>query len=520
MELEAIDRNEIKDEKEILDITQFELNDQKNKKTQELFHYVLGSFISKYNQLGDSESKSQGIYYMKERHILLVNLTEEMVQSYIQYKDLFDGLMSGKTRFFREFEPNRDNRSIRAYSYNPGYKVRSHFSNGSYGNNKRKGNYSTANNIKIKSDENAKIKYNLNQFSYYFNGMFFESRASGTLFKLIDQNYGNEDNDSECLSFLPRLIFYQKEDKEKQNNPDGKEYHGYNEIDCAFILKGKSVEFNEEMITCFNDFKYEDESHFFATENFCKLKINQDNVVLLEIKSSWKYLSKKDEYDGVTKDGEKDNELTKFIKKAKRFVHYYIELNLIEKSQNIILIYLYNNSMYYDPKLENKEILKAYDLIKNDENFKLYIAYFQPYLKLMNSYDRVKKLKTLNQKVKMQQEEINRQKMEIIRQNENQKNLKLEIGNLKEQQSNLQKKFDDLEKRKNQEFLSFKKEIEKMLGNKKIPFSYSLNQVESSANEKKDEIPNEHENDSNGEKNSISSIGGTTVDTLKNKDVQ
>ena len=405
-------------------------------------------------------------------------------------------------------------------------------------NNKRKGNYTTANNIKIKSDENAKIKYNLNQFSYFFNGMFLESIATETLFKLIDQNYGNEDNDSKYISFLPRLIYYQKEDKEKQINPDGKEYHGYNEIDCSFILKGKSVEFNEEMITCFNDFKYEDESHFFTPENFSKLKINQDNVVLLEIKSSWKYLSKKDEYDGVTKDGEKDNELTKFIKKAKRFVHYYIELNLIEKSQNIILIYLYNNSMYYDPKLENKEILKAYDLIKNDENYKLYIAYFQPYLKLMNSYDRVKKLKTLNQKVISQEKEINRQKNkinmqqeEIIRHNEKQKNLELEIGNLKEQQSNLKKEFDnqqniwrkqidDLEKRKNQEFLSFKTEIEKMLGNKKIPFSNSLNQVESSENEKKDEIPNEHENNSNGEKNSISSIGGTTVDTLKNKDVQ
>ena len=194
--------------------------------------------------------------------------------------------------------------------------------------------------------------------------------------------------------------------------------------------------------------------------------------------------------------------------------------------------------MYYDPKLENKEILKAYDLIKNDENYKLYIAYFQPYLKLMNSYDRVKKLKTLNQKVISQEKEINRQKNkinmqqeEIIRHNEKQKNLELEIGNLKEQQSNLKKEFDnqqniwrkqidDLEKRKNQEFLSFKTEIEKMLGNKKIPFSNSLNQVESSENEKKDEIPNEHENNSNGEKNSISSIGGTTVDTLKNKDVQ
>ena len=32
MELESIERNKIKDEKEILDITQFELNDQKNKK--------------------------------------------------------------------------------------------------------------------------------------------------------------------------------------------------------------------------------------------------------------------------------------------------------------------------------------------------------------------------------------------------------------------------------------------------------------------------------------------------------
>ena len=132
MEFEAFERNKIKDEKEILDITQFELNDQKNKKTQELFHYVLSSSISKYNRFGNRESQSQGIYYIKEKRVLLVNLTEEVVQSYIQYKDLFDGLMSGKTKFFREFEPKKDNKSIKAFSHNPMYKVPSHFSYGSY----------------------------------------------------------------------------------------------------------------------------------------------------------------------------------------------------------------------------------------------------------------------------------------------------------------------------------------------------------------------------------------------------
>ena len=401
----------------------------------------------------------------------------------------------------------------------------------------------------------------MNQFSYYFNGMYFESIATETLFKLIDQNYGNEDNDSECLFFLPRLIFYQKVEKENQNNPNGKEYHGYNEIDCAFILKGKSIEFNEEMITCFNDFKHEDESHFFNLNNFCKLKINQDNVVLLEIKSSWKPLSKK-EYDD-TKGVEKDNELFKFLKKAKRFINYYIELNLIKQSQNIILIYLYNYSMYYDPKLENKEILKAYDLIKTDKNIKLYIAYFQPYLKLMNSYDRVKKLKTLNQKVISQENEINRQKMEIneqkkeidfqkkeidfqkkeikahkniineqqeeiIRQNEKQKNMEIEIRILKEQQNNWQKIFEnffkkqneELEKKKIQDYVSFKKEIEEALSNNKTSFSNLPNQVKSSENEKKEDTQKEKEKDSNGKKNSLSSIERTTVDTLKKKDSQ
>ena len=175
--------------------------------------------------------------------------------------------------------------------------------------------------------------------------------------------------------------------------------------------------------------------------------------------------------------------------------------------------------MYYDPKPENKEILKAYDLIKTDKNIKLYIAYFQPYLKLMNPYDRVKKLKTLNQKVISQENEINRQKMEInkqkkeieahkniineqqeeiIRQNEKQKNMEIEIGILKEQQNNWQKIFEnflkiqteELEKKKIQDYVSFKKEIEEALSNNKTSFLNLPNQVKSSENEKKEEIQN------------------------------
>ena len=48
--------------------------------------------------------------------------------------------------------------------------------------------------------------------------------------------------------------------------------------------------------------------------------------------------------------------------------------------------------------------------------------------------------------------------------------------------------------------MSFKKEIKEWLSNKKISLTNSLNQLESSENENKDNIPNEKEKNQNSKK--------------------
>ena len=55
--------------------------------------------------------------------------------------------------------------------------------------------------------------------------------------------------------------------------------------------------------------------------------------------------------------------------------------------------------MFYDIYIDNKEISKKDDYLKNYKNIELQITYFQTYLKVMVSYDRVHKLKILNKKI-------------------------------------------------------------------------------------------------------------------------
>ena len=132
-------------------------------------------------------------------------------------------------------------------------------------------------------------------------------------------------------------------------------------------------------------------------------------------------------------DNNYNNILIKFINKASKFVSYYEELKLIKKNQKIILIFLYNNSMYYDIKTENYRIKEAYKLIKGNKRIKLYIAYFQPYLKLINSYQRVKELKELKEEIEIQKK--------------NQVVLKNEINNLMERENNYIKLINEMNAR-------------------------------------------------------------------------
>lgn len=418
-----INQTELNAQKDILYITQFELDAPNKKRTQQLFHSVLFSLIKEYNELGPEKSAKKGIYYLKERHILLGNIKEDYIQEYLKFKELFDDLMAGKSKFYPEFDENKSNSSC--LLSNDDYNDKKSWNSYKTQNYRKKVSFNSFNEGKMtsgffqkkkkKSGANKKIIYNLTKISSFFNGMYFESIATETFFKLIDENYGDEGNHKEIISFLPRIIFYMNDKKEKDN---GKDYYGYNEIDCSFKLQEKDkVELKKEMITCFKSFEAKEESKFFKLDNVKKnITINKDDIVIMEVKSSWQTLTTSNKKIKSENDEVVDNKLEKFIKKAKLFVEIYEELGLVKKNQKKKLIYLYDNSMLFDIGRESSEILKAHELIKNDKLFELYISYFQPYLKMLNSYERVKKLRTLNQTIKKQEQ--------------NQKNLEFKVNSL------------------------------------------------------------------------------------------
>ena len=404
-------KNEIRIEDDKLALEQFVLNDEKNRNTQVLFHEVLKTLIIKYNTLSQKDRREELVFYLKDDHILLGNITEEVVQAYYNYKSLFNNLMAGKSMFFREYIPKLDNQSNKPLSANNVRNSIDALSNAltEYNNRRyyvsvveQKGIYENYDDF---SNQQKKIKYNLNHFSFYFNGMYFESIALETFFKLIDDKYDIFDIDKKLISFLPRIIFFMKKTKEEKNkceNMEEKEFYGYSEIDCVFVLKGKEeVTMEKEKITCFNNFDSKDENVFFNENNFVNLRIEKDNVVFLEVKSRFESVIDKDDQTNI---------LIKFINKALKFVGYYEELNLIKKEQKIVLIFLYNSSMYYNIQIENDRIKEAYKLIENNQRIKLYIAYFQPYLKLMNSYQRIQELKDLKRKQQKLENEMNEMK--------------------------------------------------------------------------------------------------------------
>ena len=133
--------------------------------------------------------------------------------------------------------------------------------------------------------------------------------------------------------------------------------------------------------------------------------------------------------------------------------------------------------MYYDIKTENNRIKEAYKLIEDNQRIKLCIAYFQPYLKLMNSYQRIKELKDLKREVKYQKE--------------NQLKLENEINEMKHREIDYIKIINDL--------VAPVKILEKNQGNNNI-----------NAN-------NEKDNNSKGKKNRKTTIEtslGTVVDVV------
>ena len=368
-ENEKINKNEIRIEDDKLALEQFVLNDESNRNSQVLFHEVLKALIIKYNTLSEKERREELVFYLKDNHILLGNITKEIVQTYYNYESLFNNLMPGKAKMFREFTPKIDNnQNNKAFSAN--------------NNRNNINNLETFDNIF--HNRQKEIKNNLNHYSFYFNGMYFESTDLEKFLKLIDDKYNVIDNDKKLISFLPRIIFFTKNYKKEKNkceNIEEKDFHGYSEIDCSFVLNGKKeVTIEEENITCFNKFDSTDKNFFFNTKNFVKLRIEKDNVVFFEVKSC--------NENAIDKEN-KTNILINFINKALQFVSYYEELNLIKKDQKIALIFLYNSSMYSHINNKNDRIKEAYKLIEDNKRIILYIAYFPPFLKFMGPYQRV-----------------------------------------------------------------------------------------------------------------------------------
>lgn len=400
-------KNEIRAKGDELNLNQFILNDLPNRNSKVLFHEVLKTLVYKYNTLNEKERREEGIYFIKDSNILLGNITEEVIQTYNNYKTLYYNLMAGKTRFFREYDPKLDKDSIKALSENNNANSNLNLLRNALFEFQRESDNITCYMTHKKNYKNyedyrtnkKKIKYNLKHFSFNFYGMYFETTSLETFFKLIEDECHKVQSDKKLMSTLPRIIFFMKnpEDKKCYTNKSEKNIYGFSEIDSIFVLNIKEkVGIGKENITCLDKFDINDANLFFNEDNFVNLTLEKDDVVFMEVKSHFESV--------IDKYGQK-NILIKFINKSLKFIEYYEKLNLIKKDQKIVLIFLYNNLMYYNIRVENSRIREAYELIKYNKRIKLYIAYYQSYLKIMNPYQRVIDLKELSKKIKGQQKE-------------------------------------------------------------------------------------------------------------------
>ena len=520
--------NKYNDSEEKLVITDFEMGIKGNE-NQELFYYILSDLIAKYNEIGHEKSKKEGIYYMKDKHILLANISEEYIHNYKQFKELFKQLMTGSGRYYPKFDPNKKTTSTKNGNDN-GWEIKSNSSNNSFKNKSCKSGKSRQNFYTYyysRNDTDREIIYNLNHFCSYFNGMFFESLAAETFFSLIDKDYDSKSNQKKLLYFLPRIIYYEIV---KNKIQDQKDYIGYNEIDCAFILKEKDeVKIGQEMISCFKSFNLKEESQFFKIDNIMEsLILHKDDVVILEIKSKWLSLSRKeDDEKSKGKDDKKFNQLERFIRKAKDFVKHYEDLNLVKKNQKKVLIYLYNDSIHYYQNIEeeNAEILKAYEMIDEEDNYQLYTAYFQSYLKMMNSYDRVRKIREQEEKITILVSNVTNQAKEMEKQTIEMENQRIEMEKQKEkikilenqtiemanQRIEMEKQKEKIENLENT-ISELRKYILKLMNEKNANSSKPTEEEEKD----KKEINGKGSKDKS-KKNSISSQEGTNASTINNE---
>ena len=489
-------------EKKILQVEKFQLK----KNYHALFYSVLCSIINIYNEVPKKESEKKGIYFLEEENVLLANITKDIVESYYEYEKLFKNLIGGNNTMCTKYVPDFDKKSNGSCQNSKNHKYNialSNSSNNTSDNNEVNNNdnktsisllekkhkfYITEN---LNNQKESRINNNLEEFPNYFNGMYFEYVTIEYLLRLIDENFSDEEDAKNAVIFLPRIIFYiEKKINYQAYKAVKNKYYGYNKIDCAFILKDKeTVAFKKEIFTFFKSFDTINQSEFFGINNFCELTLFKDDIVLIEVKSSWNELSQNEE-------DKKDNgnKLEKFIYRAKNFIYFYLKLELIKKTQRVVLIYLYNNSMYFNIEKENQEIKKAYELLKYEKNMELYIAYYQPYVKMFNSYQNIKQLRNLNQ-------ELNNQKSRLDTQENKIKNMKIEIEKLKQEMKEMKELF-----KKNEENMNIqnKKIIEEILQNFFNKKNLHQPDMNNNLENNEEEIIDKDNNDKK-KKNSISS---------------
>ena len=113
---------------------------------------------------------------MKDRHILLSNINEEYIQSYINYKSLFDGLIIGdKGRLISKFDENKINR---AKSTSNNYNKKKYFILNKNNINEQNENNSikSDNHYNDKNNQNKNYKSNFNSYKYdNHKGNFYDN---------------------------------------------------------------------------------------------------------------------------------------------------------------------------------------------------------------------------------------------------------------------------------------------------------------------------------------------------------
>ena len=512
MESFSHDKSSQEKGKALLSIDQFQLE----KRCNALFYSVLCSIIEIYNKGVKEEIEKNNIYLLEKERILLANITENLVEDYYEYKRLFNDLMGGQDVMLHNSDTDfsqinncyfktkpKEGGALSAKSYqNKSFPNKSiisisdadKYTNNSYFKNENKSYVDECST----SEKDSKINSKFDKFSSYFNGMFFETVAIESLYKLIDSNINDEESAKKVITFLPRILFYMKKTQTVQ--PTNK-YYGYNEIDCAFIFKEKEqVVFPKEIISCFKDLYINDEYELFNLNNICNITLQKNDVVLLEVKSSFNP-SKKEEKE---KNKIKSNKILKFVKNAKLFIKFYLKLNLIKPNQRIVLIYLYNNSMYFDLNNEKKNIDEAKALIQYDLNIKLEIAYYQSYMKIINSYQNIRNVRNLNHRLENQEKEIKKQNEEIKKQNEeiNKQNEKIKKQEAKHKISD--DKIRELE-------LLVKKLMEEKRKEKEALNSHTSEENSNTKNNNDEGKGNEQDNNVKNKKNSITSVAETNA---------